>query len=705
MLKLSTLKIQALLLVIFVAPVFAQEKEESLFDLSLEELMNITIVSASQEEETLFDAPVTSYSITKEEIAKSGVASIPEALRLCPGVIVRETTNGNYDIHLRGFDNPVRYTETAFQINVLTLVMINNMPVFSNAQGGTYWESLPIDLIDVERIEVVSGPAAPLFGPNAVTGVVNIITKDFKSKDWYASGNVQAGTPASTIGNFALGKKINNKLNVAFSGNYQNRNRHDDQYYLYYHDTYVDHKEFRAQESIDREMALNKAGVNGYINYRLNDNINFDLSLGTSQGEAQKVHFLDSIPLVFTHMKTNYLNFSGKVHGLNARVSYMSKVENLLNREAALSSSAYDLNTLDASVDYQWNVSDKIKIRPAINVMQSTFDDLGFAAEKPMGALLNIKESINSMGASLRADVYPVEDLRLVASARSDKFNIKDQPTLSYQFLATYKIQDKWLVRAVHSNSKSGLYYAHSFMDLSYPIPMPDGSTMAMRIITEPNDFDLVSNTMTEFGIRSQIAKSLQLDVTLFAQKLDNISDLLYDESRGMVIEDGVMTTYLTQQNLPFELQQKGATLAVNYVPSSKLQFKPFITFQQTNTEHFYNLRSMVPEEPKTREHDSTPTFYGGIFANYIANSRLNINLNGYFYGDQIMYHAQDAMIQTKENEIKGKMLVNSKVSYRVYSKFYVYLGGRNLLNQNSREYYGTDRIGRSFYVGASYNF
>ena len=101
---------------------FAQEGEVDLFELSLEELMNVEIISASKKTENLFDAPVSSYTITRSEIAKSGVPSIPEALRLCPGVIVRETTNGNYDIHLRGFDNLLRYTESFVQANLLTLV-------------------------------------------------------------------------------------------------------------------------------------------------------------------------------------------------------------------------------------------------------------------------------------------------------------------------------------------------------------------------------------------------------------------------------------------------------------------------------------------------------------------------------------------------------------------------------------------------------
>ena len=139
--------------------------------------MNIPIESASKKEETLFDAPLSSYTITRSDIDKAGATSIVEALRLSPGILVREQTNGVYDVHIRGFDNILGTSEVYTKSNLATLVMIDNRPVFNHNLGGTVWEALPVDIGDVERIEIVRGPSAPLFGPNAVTGVINIITK------------------------------------------------------------------------------------------------------------------------------------------------------------------------------------------------------------------------------------------------------------------------------------------------------------------------------------------------------------------------------------------------------------------------------------------------------------------------------------------------------------------------------------------------
>src|SRR5688572_33188337 len=81
------------------------EQASKLSELSLEELMDISIYSVSKAEETTFEAPLSSSVVTREQIKRPGCTSIMEALRLGPGVIVREQSNGNYDIHLRGLDN------------------------------------------------------------------------------------------------------------------------------------------------------------------------------------------------------------------------------------------------------------------------------------------------------------------------------------------------------------------------------------------------------------------------------------------------------------------------------------------------------------------------------------------------------------------------------------------------------------------------
>src|SRR5919107_404523 len=153
--------------------------------LSLKDLLNVKIVSASKKSELLFEAPLSASVVTKQDIHRAGATSIMEALRLVPGMIVREQSNGNYDIHLRGMDNVPPNAPFDVTSNTTTLVMIDNRPVYSYLRGGTFWETLPVDINDVEKIEVVRGPAGALYGPNAVNGVINIITREPKIQGLY----------------------------------------------------------------------------------------------------------------------------------------------------------------------------------------------------------------------------------------------------------------------------------------------------------------------------------------------------------------------------------------------------------------------------------------------------------------------------------------------------------------------------------------
>src|SRR5450432_3514040 len=173
---------------------FCQRDTTRLDDLSLKDLLNVKIVSVSKTPELLFDAPLSASVVTKEEIQRTGCTSIMEALRLVPGMIVREQSNGNYDIHLRGMDNVPPNAPFDVTSNTTTLVMIDNRPIYSYLRGGTFWETLPIDLNDVEKIEVVRGPAAALYGPNAVNGVINIITRQPTKHGLYVVANSAQGT-------------------------------------------------------------------------------------------------------------------------------------------------------------------------------------------------------------------------------------------------------------------------------------------------------------------------------------------------------------------------------------------------------------------------------------------------------------------------------------------------------------------------------
>jgi iron complex outermembrane receptor protein len=136
--------------------------------MSLEQLANIEVTTVSKEPEEVWNTPAAIYVITQEEIRRSGAANIPEALRLAPGVEVARITSGEYAIGIRGFNS---------RLSRSVLVLIDGRTVYSTFTAGTYWETQDVLIQDIDRIEVIRGPGGTIWGPNAVNGVINIITK------------------------------------------------------------------------------------------------------------------------------------------------------------------------------------------------------------------------------------------------------------------------------------------------------------------------------------------------------------------------------------------------------------------------------------------------------------------------------------------------------------------------------------------------
>ena len=146
---------------------------EDLRNLSIGELSDIDVSSVTKTTQPLGDAPAAIYVITHDDIIRSGAQSVPEMLRLAPNLQVVQTSASNYVVTARGFSG----NSAAQAFSDKLLVLIDGRSVYTPLFSGVYWDMQDVLPEDVERIEVISGPGATLWGANAVNGVINIITR------------------------------------------------------------------------------------------------------------------------------------------------------------------------------------------------------------------------------------------------------------------------------------------------------------------------------------------------------------------------------------------------------------------------------------------------------------------------------------------------------------------------------------------------
>jgi iron complex outermembrane recepter protein len=166
---------------------FAQQGNRALSEMTLEDLMNVEVTSVAKRQQPLSETAAAVYVITQEDIRRSGATSIPEALRLAPGVQVAQINAHTWAVTIRGFDD--RYANKL-------LVLIDGRVVYTPLFSGTVWNLEDVMLEDVERIEVIRGPGASLWGSNAVNGVINIITKPARE----TQGGLLAATGSNRSG-------------------------------------------------------------------------------------------------------------------------------------------------------------------------------------------------------------------------------------------------------------------------------------------------------------------------------------------------------------------------------------------------------------------------------------------------------------------------------------------------------------------------
>ncbi len=189
-------------------PARAADPRADLSRLSLEELMEVEVTSVSKRAQKLSEAPAAVTVLTADDLRRSGHTSIPEALRMVPGLHVARIDANKWAITSRGFNG--RFANKL-------LVLIDGRSVYTPLFSGVYWSVQDVPLEDVDRIEVIRGPGGTLWGANAVNGVINIITKPARDTQG-ALLSAGAGSHERAFGTARWGGAVGENLHYRLYG-------------------------------------------------------------------------------------------------------------------------------------------------------------------------------------------------------------------------------------------------------------------------------------------------------------------------------------------------------------------------------------------------------------------------------------------------------------------------------------------------------
>jgi len=705
-----------------------------------EMILNKDVVSASKKVESSFEAPLSTSVVSYEEIKRSGARNVEEALRLVPGLIVREKTSSNFDVHMRGNDNVPPNHMFLYSENSISLVMINGRPVYNYAHGGTFWETLPVGLEDIDRIEVVRGPSSALYGPNAVSGVVNIITKDLNQEE-KTKFNVEGGTQGNLISSLRLQKRFKNDLGMAITGNWYQANRNTDEMYVYKLDEYITIDElaeakdpdnpgyliFDTTDNVDDmwpnpKKARESKAVNVYLDYELSEKSRADFVGGVQHSEVISSTMGDNpTPTVGRESITGYGDFRLKLDKLSFQANYSGGWQDIVRQDTGFK---IQIQNVNGNAEYDLNVGG-LNIRPGIAYQAAFVNDMPYLRYRGQG-FFNGPRDIMSFAASVRFDYTLFDNLRLIAALRGEDYNTHDDIYLSYQFVASYKINDKHLVRAVHSRANRGPFLVDTYANYLWD---REGRPIPRYIDFQgEKNLDLLTMDMYEFGYRVKPVKSVQADIEGFYTIADNYSALYPD---SVNINGGLPYARMKYTNIETVSKQTGLTATISWVANQDLVFKAFGTWQKTQLNdiidylHDQTIELMLvnanfsPDKssvnfPKSDDNENditnewTPSFYGGFIANYNFNDKLNVNLNTYYYSEQ-KFASKYADYDNENDEIipvtiDPKIIINAKVGYNINEHLNVFANIRNPF-MNQREFGYLDKIGGLYMLGLSLKY
>ncbi len=628
----------------------------SLLNVSLEDLMNMTVSTASKSDRALNETPSAVYVITAEDIRRSGLTSLPEILRLAPGVQVASMDANRWAISIRGHND-----EFASKL----LVLIDGREIYTPLFSGVFWDMHDYVTEDIDRIEVVRGPGATMWGSNAVNGVINIITKDSKNTQGTLLSAFTGGEE-SWIGSARYGGKLGDKGGYRVyvrSMNRPSRVLLDGTLGL---DSLLQfHTGFRADLELSERDALTV-----HANYSNGDGGQYGYAMTYLPGIVRKYY-----PKDFSG-KTVMANWSRKYNpSLEDSVSlYWDGCRRLdaIHRE--------NRNTFDLDIQRKRKLGNKHDLLFGISARKIDTDIVGIGV-----ASVAVPSTSNSIYSFYAQDQISLDSngssLLLVGSKFEHNSNtgLEIQPT--FRYLNKVAENEAWwasVSRAARTPS-DGERYGRIFresLDLGFSLPVH------IYLIGNP-DFDSEHLTAYELGYRSQLNKDASVDAALFYNYYTNCKNLEFGNAsivpgdqpyvyQPIIFKNnGTVRTYGGEVSFAYIARQNWKVLASASYMNNNMTVKPGVNDTGTTT------RVIEGNNPRWQ-----------------FNLRSYINLSDNTELDIMLYYVSS--IFTRAVSPSDRIPANIRCDIRLGRKFSngseLVIGGRNLFNGGHHEY-GAPRI------------
>ncbi len=618
--------------------------------LTLEELMDIQVTSVSKGEEDFSKAPSAIFVITQEDLRRSGANTIPEALRMVPGVQVSQIDSSTWAITARGFNS--RFANKL-------LVLIDGRSVYTHVFAGVFWDEQDMVLEDVERIEVIRGPGGTLWGANAVNGVINIITKNAHKT---TGGQVSAGggNLDRFIGSIRYGEKIGDNAAVRVWGKYYNRNNLDD----------------LQGNSAPDEFETGRGGMR--LDWDASESNSFtfqgDVMVGEFAGKTSNaVNSLSPVPTTTDIVQDSQVRTANFITRWKHRFSDTSNMDLQFyyNRDHRESRVLQELlvDTYDLDFQHRFQLGDRHEMLWGLGhrFIKDSF-------ENSIGISYFPDSNLNYISNAFVQDKITLIHDQLYLTLGS-KFSINNFTGFEFQPNArlAWTPNDRHTVwaavsRAVRTPSRSGDSGRFNAATTILPGPTP-----AVVVIQGQKDFESENLLATELGYRLRPHDKLFFDVAAFVN--------VYRDSHSFEVETpfpnpaGFVEVPIVSRNR-LDGETYGVELAATWDVADWWRLNGAFTWLQVD----------LRKDPIST--DQNVVGFEGNDPEFQWNLRSHMDLPSNWEFDQTLYYV-DAL---KSQQVRSYFRLDLRVGWRPTQNIEVSIVGQNLLDSQHQEW-GDDRI------------
>ncbi len=646
-----------------------------LTELSIEELMGIKVTSVSKKSQALSESAAAIFVITNDDLKRSGVTNVPDALRMVPGMNVARIDSNKWAISARGFNS---------RFSAHLLVLIDGRSVYTPVFSGVYWETNDVMLEDVDRIEVIRGPGATLWGANAVNGVINIITKPAEETQGGLI-SVVGGDFEETMATVRYGGSLGENTHWRMYAKHQER----------------DEFEFVTGEDANDDWTMTQAGFKIDSQTTAKDKITLQGDI--YKGEINQDLFLVRPTPLFTGTEFEYMGIfpvKTSVSGGNM----LSRWHHTLSSTSDFSLQLYydtttrtegfvdqERDNIDIEFQHHFATGDRHDIIWGIRYryIYNDYTDLWITDIDPSNRHDDLYSAFIQDEISLWDD-----QVHLTLGSKfehNDYTGIEVQPSARLMWSVTSK-HKLWgaVSKAVRTPSHAeadAVISSFAFAPPPDAPPLPPGVPVVFNIVGN-DDYDSEELIAYELGYRFIPAKRVSLDMTLFYNQ--------YDKLRGFENQTPYFTGTTLNQDALVVNKTKGNAYGAEVSMVVKVSdfFKCDLAYSFFDTDITEQIGGFFKHQVSARGQFSlTDTLNLDVWFRYADDTAVNNVLSGYG-----LYKIDDYVT------------MDVRLGWDITPEIELTLVGQNLLEESHletvQEAFGMPtEVKRSFYGKLTYRF